>query len=123
MERHIRAFLENDKIAKKMYESGLPIKRKKKKRNFQQSTRFLNKKNNPKLNRSLGPLSNSRTESQREINSKFKNLLMGSDQSKYSNLKKSKFCENKFENWRSQNLNKQEELKLNITKKKELLEK
>jgi hypothetical protein len=122
MDKHVQMFLENDKIAKQMYETGLPVKKFKKKKKHRTS-RFFHKKTSPKLNKSVGPLSTSRTESQRQINKRYTDMLMWSNRDKYLELKKNKFNEDKFETWRSQNLIRQEELKLNLTKKKEQIEK
>ena len=119
MEYQLRNFFEHYKESNKLTQSGLPLKkRKKKKAKYNQSTRHIKEYEKFKLNKSLGPLSSSRPTSQKRINKEFTNLLLNKNKKKYKNLKKSKFDGTKFENWRSQNLIKQENLQNMISKKR-----
>ena len=120
MDKGIRDFLESDQNAKQMYTTGLPLKTTKKKP--KKPRHNFRPKRTGHLNRSLGPLSSTRTVSQRNINREFTDLLIDRDRHKYKNLKKKKFCGSKFDDWRSQNESKLAESKMNLTKKKLQLE-
>lgn len=115
-------FLEDNQKARRMLNESMPLKRGKKKKLKNGKSSRLKASGTMNLNKSLGPLSNSRTHSQREIDKKFKNLLTFTNKLEYSGFKKSKFDGNKFEHWRSQNQLKQEALKLGRTQKQKEFE-
>jgi hypothetical protein len=115
MNKQIRDFLEDDRKAKQMYYGRLPLKKRNKKARVQ---RMHLAQSTVPLNRSVSPYTNSKVYSQREIDKKYKDLLMFTKKDEYSDFKRSKFDEGQFEKWRTQNISRQELLKQGLTKKK-----